>query len=374
MKFVKEFAKRTGDAAVLSETDLGVVALAYELECERNGGDWRLRRTPGQKGVNGKPPAKMTEGQENVDSADIAKEEVDNVTLQDDVSQGLETLELDAGLEKASVESAAEENETSNLATSVSNAADARDDLEPAPVTSNPVEEADNSELPSADVNEVEESESDSEGWITPSNIKRRQAKDNMAAESSKSETKVLQVATMTGDFAMQNVLLQINLNLLSPKTCKRIQNVRTTILRCHGCFATTKDMNKQFCPRCGKPTLTRVSCTTNDKGEVKLHLKQKMQWNNKGNVFSIPKPQSGRANQKWQGPRDGGGKGGWGNGLILAEDQKEYVRAMATEGRTKGKDLMDEDFLPSILRGERHGGGGRVRIGGGRNVNSKKR
>jgi len=220
----------------------------------------------------------------------------------------------------------------------------------------------------------AETSDSDSEGWITPSNIKKHQAKDETSSTSTRSETKTLQVATMTGDFAMQNVLLQMNLNLLSPATCKRIAHLKQTILRCHGCFATTKEMNKQFCPRCGKPTLTRVSCTTNDKGEVKLHLKANMQWNNKGNVFSIPKPVSGRANQKWHGSRHGGGQSGWGSDLILAEDQKEYVRAMTSGGRRKEKDLMDEDYLPSILTGERNRGGGRVKVGAGRNVNSKKR
>jgi hypothetical protein len=37
-------------------------------------------------------------------------------------------------------------------------------------------------------------------------------------------------------------------------------------------------------------------------------------------------------------------------------------------------RDLMDEDYLPSILTGERNKTGGRVRVGAGRNVNSRKR
>ena len=58
IKFVTDFARRTGDLDVLSKPDIQIVALAYELECERNGGDWRLRKAPGQKGMNGKPPVK----------------------------------------------------------------------------------------------------------------------------------------------------------------------------------------------------------------------------------------------------------------------------------------------------------------------------
>lgn len=43
MAFVTGFARRTGDLQVLSKPDLQLLALTYELEVERNGGDvWRL--------------------------------------------------------------------------------------------------------------------------------------------------------------------------------------------------------------------------------------------------------------------------------------------------------------------------------------------
>jgi RNA-binding protein NOB1 len=345
VKFVRDFAGKTGDAAVLSHTDIEVLALAYDLECERNGGDWRLRRVPGQKRVNGSPPTKAEQAKlEHKPAEDQPAEDLQNTGGVERVTQHLQ----DATLGKEDVPSI------------------------PSSTIERPAYETHTAD--EAEEHQSHLSESDSEGWITPSNIKKHQAKDESSSVSTKSESKTLQVATMTGDYAMQNVLLQVNLNLLSPATCKRIAHLKQTILRCHGCFFTTKEMNKQFCPRCGKPTLTRVSCTTNDKGEVKLHLKANMQWNNKGNVFSIPKPVSGTSNQKWQGSRHGGGQGGWGNELVLAEDQKEYVRAMTSGKRTKDKDLMDEDYLPSILTGDRNKGGGRVKVGAGRNINSRRR
>ena len=122
-----------------------------------------------------------------------------------------------------------------------------------------------------------------------------------------------------------------------------------------------------------GKPTLTRVSCSTNQKGEFKIHLKKNMQWNHRGDRYSIPKPVSGAANGK-VGQGKGGGKGGWGQELILAEDQKEYLRATTKRKGKKETDLMDDDYLPSILTGDRGKVGGRPRIGAGRNVNSRKR
>ncbi len=184
-------------------------------------------------------------------------------------------------------------------------------------------------------------------------------------------------------------MLLQIGLNLLSP-SIQRVKTIRTYILRCHACFEKVKgtlsfliirciaktallDMNKQFCPRCGNSTLTRVSCSTNAKGEFKLHLKKNMQWNHRGDRYSIPKLVPGAANGKI-GQSRGGGKGGWGQELILTEDQKEYQRAVTGRNRKKETDLMDEDYLPGILTGERGRAEGRPKVGAGRNVNSKKR
>lgn len=121
-----------------------------------------------------------------------------------------------------------------------------------------------------------------------------------------------------------------------------------------------------------GKPTLTRVSCSTNQKGEFKIHLKKNMQWNHRGDRYSIPKPVPGSAHGK-VGQGKGGGKGGWGQELILAEDQKEYQRAVNRSNGKKETGLMDEDYPPGILRGERRRVGGRPKIGAGRNVNSKR-
>lgn len=364
LKIVKEFARKTGDGAVLSHTDFEILALAYEVEVERNHGDWRLRSTPGQKRVNGRPPEKTDEKTDET-TTDKNLVEQDGSTL-DGVAEGSLADQVDA----LKIQDASNSPDLEGLKT--------EEDQEPSlPVAQDPTTSMtpEESVLDEVIVTEATEQESESDdGWITPSNIKKKQSQDEHGSDKSRGVIKHLQVATMTGDFAMQNVLLQMNLNLLSTKTCKRISQIKQFILRCHACFATSKDMSKQFCARCGKPTLTRVSCTTNDKGEVKLHLKANMQWNNRGNVYSIPKATAGTSNQKWKGPRQGGGQGGWGNDLILAEDQKEYIRAMSTMKRTKEKDLMDQDTLPSILTGNRDHGTGRVRIGGGKHVNSRKR
>lgn len=378
IKFVTHFARKTGDLAVLSKPDIQIIALTYEIECERNGGDWRLRKVPGQKGLNGAPPAKEgiqaeepskdAAGEQNeFPASEIAHEpaeqkanevttESEPALAQTDEAEAGDVRQLTSELEATILEESKEEI--------------------PAPPASEPtkVDSAQNSSESQQDSSSSSDSDSE-DGWITPSNLKRKQAEDARGTSTPPpTPTKPLQVAVLTSDFAMQNVILQINLNLLSP-TLSRIQHIKTYILRCHACFQISKDLTKQFCPRCGQPSLTRVACSTNSRGEFSLHLKKNMQWNNRGNRFSVPKPVHGTANGK-NNLRGGGGKLGWGHELIFAEDQKEFERAKALERRTKERSLMDEDYLPGILTGERKGSGagGRTRVGAGRNVNSRKR
>jgi rRNA maturation endonuclease Nob1 len=46
----------------------------------------------------------------------------------------------------------------------------------------------------------------------------------------------VMKSACMTGDYAMQNVALQMGLNLVSMEG-GGVRHVKTWVLRCHGCF-----------------------------------------------------------------------------------------------------------------------------------------
>ncbi|MCJ1353798.1 MAG: Nin1 binding protein [Icmadophila ericetorum] len=364
IQVVTEFARKTGDLAVLSRPDLQILALAFELECERNHGDWRLRKAPGQKGLNGRPPSEfssqVTTAGHGVDTdhADNPENSTADMSLQD---LGVETGTLPAIRQDAAISEDAHLTESTESEASIVKDVSSDDIVEPI----ENVELADEVDSDSSD-------SSDSDGWITPSNLQKHQANGQKSRTLPRVESVTMQVATITSDFAMQNVLLQMNLNLLSPSLL-HIRHLKTYILRCHACFQKTKDMAKQFCPRCGKPTLTKVSCSTNSNGEFTLHLKKHMQWNTRGDRFSIPKPVPGSANGK-VGLGKGGGKGGWGQELILAEDQKEYLQAMNGRNRKKERNLMDEDYLPGILTGERGRAGGRPKVGAGKNVNSKKR
>ena len=404
IKVISDFARRTGDLEVLSRPDIQLLALTYELECERNHGDWRLRSSPGQKTLNGVPPASLgddrsrdeekqaelvetskgeptpvpeTRGawgtveprddiaQSNTDSLSGAEDTLRNTTILTEATQKPSDEQTEVSAEQpteqpmAAATSIEEVQTVSEVPSEGTQAATGGNMENPTPPDSSIEEEIESDE------------DSDIEGWITPSNLKKYQAKDadtSIGARGKELET--IQVALITTDFAMQNVLLRMNLNLLS-SSLQRVKQLKTWVLRCHACFYITKDMSKQFCTRCGKPTLMRTSCSTNKDGSFKVYLKKNMQWNTRGNVYSIPKPVAGSSNTK---RIMGGGQGGWGQELILAEDQKEYVNAMTTARRKKEKNLMDEDYLPSILSGDRERTGGRMKIGAGKNVNSRKR
>ncbi|KAK2002638.1 D-site 20S pre-rRNA nuclease [Colletotrichum falcatum] len=368
IKFVSNFARRSGDLEVLSRPDLHLLALTYELELEKNGGDQRLRKEPGQRIANAKPASsEASEPKHELGTeSEPQKIHATESSTAAEPAQPSAAVSLEQGAEVAHIETL--EDATAKAPSSDAAAESMTQDMSQLEVddktTSVPT-------LSNADANETQGEGSDSEdGWITPSNVKKHKEKDSKLLQPTAPAIDV-KVGILTSDYAMQNVALRIGLNLLSP-SMSRITQLKTWVLRCHGCFQVCKKMDKQFCPSCGQATLTRTSCTTEEDGTFKIHLKRNFQWNKRGNVFSIPKPVAGTASGKLD--KHAGGKNNWGTNLIFAEDQKEYEKAVSENQRARRRDLMDEDYLPSILTGDRQNANGRVKLGPGRNINGRKR
>jgi RNA-binding protein NOB1 len=430
---VAAFSKKTGDYPVLSRQDLGVLALAYELHVQKNGGDAGLRRAPGGEIIKGKEEEGVVKGSVKDDGNGEVDKKVDaqeeppskeinpaseqpEETVPEPVQEPTQSLEEDLSKLKVAEPVTLEAPESTPQETIESTPQEGTESTPQETTESTPqdttestlqgtagptfeggisIAPEDISQPTAQEVSDPQEasqptlakitkttpaedaypspstSDDDSDGeWITPSNLKQVQARDSGVTNRTTTETQ-MSIATMTTDFAMQNVLLQMNMNLISPGL-QRISVLKTYILRCHACFLTTKEVDKQFCPRCGQPTLNRVSCTTSASGEFKIHLSKTYQHNNRGNKYSVPKPIGGTPSGKLSGK--GGGKGGWGRELVLAEDQKEYLRHAEQEKRVRTRDLMDEDYLPGILTGDRGRVGGRMKVGAGKNVNSRKK
>ncbi|KAK0587551.1 hypothetical protein LWI29_024744 [Acer saccharum] len=100
-------------------------------------------------------------------------------------------------------------------------------------------------------------------------------------------------VACVTGDFAMQNVLLQMGLRLVAPGGMQ-IRQLHRWILKCHACYAVTAEIGRIFCPKCGNGgTLHKVAVTVGENGMVLAARRPRITL--RGTKFSLPLPQGGR-------------------------------------------------------------------------------
>lgn len=116
--------------------------------------------------------------------------------------------------------------------------------------------------------------------------------------------------------------------------------------VRCRIC----KDHSRKFCPSCGNPSLLRATVTISapnaakDAPVLQVHLKPNFQYRIRGTKYSIPAPKPGSA------------KTGTGEGLILREDQTEWMRA---KKRADGKKEREESrMLKGMLSKGVEGGG----------------
>ncbi|CAA7390931.1 unnamed protein product [Spirodela intermedia] len=113
-------------------------------------------------------------------------------------------------------------------------------------------------------------------------------------------------VACVTGDFAMQNVVLEMGLRLLAPSGLQ-IRQLHRWVLKCHACNKVTSEVGRLFCPKCGNGgTLRKVSVAMGENGLVLASGRPHV--NLRGTKFSIPLPQ--------------GGRDGISKNLVLREDQ----------------------------------------------------
>ncbi|XP_045823223.1 RNA-binding NOB1-like protein [Trifolium pratense] len=139
-------------------------------------------------------------------------------------------------------------------------------------------------------------------------------------------------VACITGDFAMQNVLLQMGLRLLAPGG-SQVHQLHRWILKCHACFAVTAEIGRIFCPKCGNGgTLRKVAVTVNENGVMLAARRPRVTL--RGTKFSLPLPQGGRDAMT--------------KNVILREDQ---LPQRILHPKTRKKANKDDDcFLPDSV------------------------
>ncbi|KAB5594161.1 20S-pre-rRNA D-site endonuclease nob1 [Ceratobasidium theobromae] len=334
---VTALSKKTGDYSVLSVADLRILALTCSLhEKAQTSTEVHVSSSePTQPPVQGNPASPETHLEE--------QEAVDESFPDEETAPEFERVPLDA---------------------------DAKPQPEENPSLAPPLYQ----DPPSDDDGQGE--------WITPDNIAKHKSRALQALPAVNpkrdQDTRTMTVGCMTFDYAMQNVLLHMNLNLVGAQG-RRIASVKSWVLRCHACFKICKDNTKKFCPTCGNATLLRTSVTTSAPGAdgsepvVQIHLKKNFQYKNRGTKYSLHLPKPGAA------------KGGAGStNIILREDQVEFQKGLhqetvrqrkeqkrveraLTQGKGSGMNWDDPDWIPEILTGTRRSTGGLPVIGHGR-------
>ncbi|XP_011617989.1 RNA-binding protein NOB1 isoform X1 [Takifugu rubripes] len=366
---VTEFSKKTGDYPSLSATDIKVLALTYQLELE-NVGSQHLKTEPAVK-VDIWTVQRHPETPVNVAGFHFpSKKSVEPVTRSGQTQKEIHADEfssflfwrdplpkLDSELLSLldSVEDLNSTKQEKHPESSTGMAASSDADQfstflfwrEPLPsidddlleivlpkVDGVPTSEGQSDTNAQLDRPEGEDKENQPEsegdedddggGWITPSNI--GQVKMDSTDWTAPADVKV---GCVTTDFAMQNVLIQIGLHVLSLNGML-IKQARNYILRCHACFKTTTNMNKVFCPHCGNQTLKKVAVTLNEDGSIKMHFsKNPKVLNSRGLKHSLPLPHGGKHS----------------NNPHLVEDQRFPQQRLSHKARQK-TDVFSPDYV----------------------------
>ncbi|KAL6439987.1 hypothetical protein ACFW04_002974 [Cataglyphis niger] len=378
IKFVTEFSKKSGDYTSLSATDIKIIALTYQLEKEKVG-TAHLKDAPTirtiapiedkQSGDDLKLPigfympkktdkieldaanntevssnnVEKTDIKENIRHIQITKESASNDVINDTEKQeqpsDISSSEFESDYETAT--SDIEDNKTEDLTEKFAKLKCNPTDLEVegenegkhgvddilAPVN---IAISENEE---SDIESIEDEDDDDNGWITPANI----ANVKKQMDSEILEEKAATVACLTMDFAMQNVLMQMGLNVVALDG-RVIKQMRTFIFRCYACFKTTSIMTKIFCPHCGNKTLKKVEVTLDENGQQQIHINFRRPLSAKGKRFPLPMPKGGKH----------------ANNPILCEDQPMPQQHPSRLARMKNNPL-DDDYIagysPFVMR-----------------------
>jgi rRNA maturation endonuclease Nob1 len=165
-------------------------------------------------------------------------------------------------------------------------------------------------------------------------------------------------VACLTTDFSMQNVMLQMDLRIMSVDGLM-IKTARQWVLRCVGCFEVHYDMDRLFCRKCGGHSLSRVAASVDAGGALKLHLKKNYHADLHGTKYSLPAP---------------GKQGRYQGELLLREDQllQGIWKQKCVKIRKDIKSAFGEDVTSDV--GMHINKGQAIKIGlGKRNPNATK-
>uniref|UniRef100_A0A1A8DKU1 RNA-binding protein NOB1 n=1 Tax=Nothobranchius kadleci TaxID=1051664 RepID=A0A1A8DKU1_NOTKA len=358
IRYVSEFSKKTGDYPSLSSTDIKVLALTYQLHLEHVGSQ-HLKKEPERK-VNIQSTQRHPEAPVNIAGfhfpsmrpADSRQKTAERQTSNQSSTEQFNSFQfwrdplltisddllgLLGPVEASGPNQEQEEPQMSSETTNTEHFNSFQFWREPVPSidedllalldeggASPQTETTVSGDEDKENEPEEEDDEDDGGGWITPGNIK--QVKMDSADWTVPAD---VTVGCLTTDFAMQNVLIQMGLHVLSVNGMV-IKQTRNYILRCHACFKTTSNMNKVFCPHCGNQTLKKVAVSVSNDGNIQMHFSRNPKvLNPRGLRHSLPLPHGGKH----------------ANNPHLVEDQRFPQQRLSRKARQK-TDVLDPDYV----------------------------
>ncbi|OQV23509.1 putative 20S-pre-rRNA D-site endonuclease nob1 [Hypsibius exemplaris] len=338
IKMVSDFAKKTGDYASLSATDIKVIALTLLLEKEHLGGLEHIHTQPIRSQTivhTAAPSSSSVKGDvrqaANTPGFFIPKPETTNAATSKRSSRV--NSESEVSTQRPS-------DQEENLPAETD--ADVWEDVTDATALEECVEamegvclgeEEESRQEPNAmstsgvtGTGDFVDDDDDDAGWITPSNVKA--VYKQMGLEKVEPTT-ADKVGCLTGDFSMQNVIMQMGMHVIGPDGMV-IKTLRTYVFRCFACYKVTHDMSKQFCAACGHQTLKRVAMTVDKNGQPKYHISTRRPLSIRGTKFSLPLPKGGKHAVN----------------PILCEDQP-VAQFRAPKKSLRKLNVFDPDYVP---------------------------
>ncbi|KAG2382900.1 hypothetical protein C9374_004867 [Naegleria lovaniensis] len=313
IKTVSTYAKKTGDYANLSATDIGVIALTLMIEKEMNGtknlkpepptlsiasgikcstplpyselrnkmeGKERSLSTPQEPASEGEAQAATKE--------EFNEEEVDSEESQDDDDNEGEWITPE------NIKEYRERTNNLNKDTSWSSNSvnhDNHDDTsnEQDTTTNHHQEETVSESQPSSDSASTFEE--------TSTNPSEKFGGIKYVGKLFSTEKGVEhKVGCMTSDFSVQHVLAHMGLNLVSVDGFK-IKYLSQWVKRCTCCFTIVPDVERKYCPNCGHDTLRRITCVMDEDGTLNFYYNPKAKISLRGTIYTNPIPKGGKFN-----------------------------------------------------------------------------
>lgn len=281
------FARETGDLHALSSVDIKLIALARTLEVQRYG-EAHLRTKPAAPLLSKKPTVDAKSlpgwGVEGGDWTEIDKLNEEEAAAAELLIRGEDGRDSHIST-KVQELSLKDEHEHGKQEEEQDEGAD--DEWEVAYKNRNKARRKKRKEIKrQQNMNEDMEEEDVIETCEGPSMTPKE---EEVVAPHPAGESKII---SMTADFAMQNVILQMGLKLAAPDG-RQISSVTRWVLRCTACNQVTKEVGRLFCPRCGNATLDRVKVTVSPDGSEQYGIRKKHIL--RGTRYSLPKPKGGR-------------------------------------------------------------------------------